>query len=159
MKITAQLGARSLNKALKQLDRYQQKVDSAPGKIVHKLTEEGVSMAQQNAIAMDAIDTGDMIDRIDSEYRGDAGYVVSSSDHAAFVEFGTGVVGSSSPHPLAAPNGWQYDVNEHGEAGWWYYDRYGNSRWTAGMASRPYMQDTGSMLKNRVVDVAKQVMR
>lgn len=159
MKITAQLGARSLNQALKQLDQYQQKVDSAPGKIVRQLTEEGVSMAQQNAIAMDAIDTGELIDRIDSEYRGESGYVVSASDHATYVEFGTGVVGSTSPHPLAAPSGWQYDVNEHGVAGWWYYDKEGNRRWTAGMESRPYMYDTAAMLKNRVDDVGKQVMR
>lgn len=37
-------------------------------------------------------------------------------------EFGTGIVGSQHPHIAEelAKEGYKYDVNNHGEAGWWY---------------------------------------
>lgn len=72
--------------------------------------------------------------------------VSSSSDHADFVEFGTGIVGQENPHPN--PDGWEYDVNGHGEAGWIYIDKLENKkRWTAGMEARPYIYPTYLWLK------------
>lgn len=37
-------------------------------------------------------------------------------------EYGTGVIGSQIPHTAEAlaKAGWKYDVNAHGEKGWWY---------------------------------------
>ncbi len=37
-------------------------------------------------------------------------------------EFGTGIIGSQFPHVAEALQkaGWKYDVNNHGESGWWY---------------------------------------
>lgn len=50
-------------------------------------------------------------------------------DYAKFVEFGTGIVGKQAKkHPFAKDykydgyDGWEYDINEHGFAGWTYYD-------------------------------------
>lgn len=39
-----------------------------------------------------------------------------------FNEFGTGIVGSQNPHIAEEliKAGYKYDVNNHGEAGWWY---------------------------------------
>lgn len=74
------------------------------------------------------------------------------SDHVAFVEFGTGIVGKGNPHPKRRD--WIYDVNGHGDNGWWYPTdnpypnqptKYYNGKlyaWTAGMASRPFMYKT-----------------
>lgn len=80
----------------------------------------------------------------------------NKSDYAMFIEYGTGVVGESSPHPWASKYGWEYDVNEHGESGWWYPTSKEDNNptkyfsessgiwkaWTRGQASRPFMYDT-----------------
>lgn len=41
---------------------------------------------------------------------------------AMFEEFGTGVMGAKFPHVSEELQrmGWKYDVNGHGEKGWWY---------------------------------------
>ena len=71
---------------------------------------------------------------------GDGITLVASSDHADYVEFGTGIRGAESPHPK--PNGWSYDVNEHGDDGWVYKGKDGKFHWTAGTRSRPFMYET-----------------
>lgn len=45
--------------------------------------------------------------------------VFNTEEEATYAEFGTGMIGSSSPHPLGGL-GWEYDVNSHGERGWRY---------------------------------------
>jgi len=44
--------------------------------------------------------------------------VVIDDPQADFVEYGTGVKGSKSPHPNAPERGWRYDIYGHGEKGW-----------------------------------------
>ena len=43
------------------------------------------------------------------------------TEQMSYIEFGTGIVGKQSPHELAEEQGWQYDVNQHGEKGWVFY--------------------------------------
>lgn len=157
-KISLKLNGESISKALKDIQAYQKKVESAGQNLTKRLTEQGVSLAQQNASYMNVYDSGELVNGIDSEYQGEKGYVVSNAKHSAFCEFGTGVVGKNDPHPNPA-DGWTYDVNEHGELGWWYYDRYGNRRWTKGMPSRPYMYDTARMLRNMIIPMAKEELK
>lgn len=58
-------------------------------------------------------------------------------DLAKAVEYGTGIIGaSSSGAEYAGNNGWQYDVNGHGNKGWFYVDSNGELFWTKGMAGR-----------------------
>lgn len=64
---------------------------------------------------LDAIFTSELLQSINSEYVGSVKgggvwAVVAGTDHAAFVEFGTGVVGKQSPYKGNLPEGvdWQY---------------------------------------------------
>lgn len=72
-----------------------------------------------------------------------------------FFEYGTGIKGQSEPHPKAPQEGWIYDVNTHGEFGWWYpttesdpnpykyVDKQGVLRgWTKGKFSKPVVYKT-----------------
>ena len=156
--IKLKLNTESLNRALKELKAYQKKVDAAGQNLTHSLTEQGVSLAQLNASYMSIYDTGELVRGIDSQYQGEKGYVVSAAPHSAFCEFGTGIVGATSPHPNPSLAGWKYDVNQHGEEGWWYW-KDGEWHWTAGMPSRPYMYDTAQMLRQMVVPTAKEVLK
>lgn len=156
--IKLKLNTESLNRALKELKAYQKKVDAAGQNLTHSLTEQGVSLAQLNASYMSIYDTGELVRSIDSQYQGEKGYVVSSAPHSAFAEFGTGLKGQNNPHPNPSLAGWKYDVNQHGEEGWWYW-KDGEWHWTAGMPSRPYMYDTAQMLRQMVVPAAKGVLK
>lgn len=156
--IKLKLNTESLNRALKELKTYQKKVDAAGQNLTHSLTEQGVALAQLNASYMNIYDTGELVRGIDSQYQGGKGYVVSSAPHSAFCEFGTGIVGATSPHPNPTLAGWKYDVNQHGEEGWWYW-KDGEWHWTAGMPSRPFMYDTARMLRGIVIKSAKEVLK
>ena len=158
-KIKLSLSTKSIDAALKELQTYQKKVEQAGEKLTRTLTERGVALAQLNASYMSIYDTGELVNGIDSAYSGQSGFIVSSAPHSAFCEFGTGIRGLESQHPDPGIAGWKYDVNEHGEAGWWYMGDDGEWHWTAGMPSRPYMYDTAQMLKNMVLETAKEVMR
>lgn len=158
-KIKLNLSTKSISDAIKQLEEYQQKVEQAGEKITTTLTERGVSLAQLNASYMSIYDTGELVNGIDSAYFGTSGYIISSAPHSAFCEFGTGIRGLESQHPNPGLAGWRYDVNDHGEAGWFYTGDDGKSHWTAGMPSRPYMYDTAQMLRNMVTEVAKETLK
>ena len=164
LKLSATLSSKSLNDLLKQVGKYREKVENAGPKITRVLTEAGVSIAKDNASYMNIYDSGELVNGIVAEYVGAYGVetakgkVHSTARHSAFCEFGTGVVGKGSQHPDPMP-GWVYDVNEHGEDGWWYYDDQGEKRWTKGMPSRPYMYDTARMLRNMIEPVAKEVIK
>lgn len=74
--------------------------------------------------------------------------------YAMYVEYGTGVVGENFSHPKAAERDWMYDINSHGDSGWWYPSNAEDTNptkyksatgwwaWTAGQASRPFMYET-----------------
>lgn len=86
-----------------------------------------------------------------------------------FVEFGTGIIGASNPHPEAGLNSWNYDSNNHGEDGWWYPSEYGKKgkrkyqtksgdwlAWTQGMEARPFIYDTYLYLRRKAVQVQQK---
>lgn len=89
-----------------------------------------------------------MVSKIDS---------YSNENYAMFVEYGTGIVGESNPHPLPV---YDYDSHNHGDDGWWYptdeaypnqptwIDPSGQLRaWTKGMPARPFLFRTLEWMK------------
>lgn len=145
--------------ALNEVKLYRKKLEAAADKLTRTLTEEGVTLAKLSASYMDIYDTGELVRGIDSRYKGGSGFVVSAAAHSIFCEFGTGIAGAGHPHPNVAVAGWQYDVNGHGELGWWYIGRDGRAHWTRGMPSRPYMYETARMLRRMVVPLAEEVLQ
>lgn len=60
-----------------------------------------------------------------------------------YKEYGTGIVGSQNPHvaEALASMGWKYDINQHGEKGWFYPKEDGTYGWTKGLpASKKFWQ-------------------
>lgn len=153
-KITFRLG--EIDRAIKEVKEYRNSLVAKADRLTRLLTEQGVSLAQLNASYMNIYDKGDLMNGIISRYDGKIGLVVSTAKHSVFCEFGTGVVGSGSPHPNVAILGWKYDINNHGELGWWYPADDGTYHWTAGMPSRPYMYETAKMLRQFIVPLAKE---
>ena len=121
------------------------------------LVDEGVMTVKTWIIAYDAVETGSLLNSIEGIFDATTGrgFIKANSDHAAFVEFGTGVMGqthaASSPDK---PEGWLYDVNKHEHDGWYYYD-HGVKRWTKGREPRPFMWQAFNELCSKAHDIAR----
>lgn len=149
------LSSSSINDAISKIREFRKKAEANADHIVQKAAERGKEEAQNAAMYMNAYDSGALVEGIIDEYEDKAGYVKATAPHSAFVEMGTGIVGAQSPNPNSYYPGWRYDVNEHGDAGWWYMGNDGELHWTKGMPSRPYMYEAAQSLKQSIGDIAK----
>ena len=158
-KITLTLDTKSIDNAIKELQGYKVELSVKANKLVQKLIDVGVEFARQEVISLGAFDSGELAGSIDGLMYtdGNHGIIFTDSDHAAYVCFGTGITGAESPHPTMP---WQYDVNNHGEAGWVYYnEKTGKFGWTKGMPSRPFMYNTAKHLQDELERIAKEVWK
>lgn len=169
-KITITLSQKSIQDAISQIKAYQNDLTYKCQLLAEKLAEKGVEIARLQLADLDAIFTTELISSVHAEYKGSikGGGIwaaVAGTDHAMFVEFGTGIVGKRSPYPGKLPEGikWQYASGKtirqlaDGRYGWFYQD--GNGEWwfTEGMPSRPFMYYTAQELEKIVVETAKEV--
>lgn len=155
------LSVSGIKELQKQLQDYQNDLTKKCEEFVRRLAEKGVEIAKMKITDYDAIYTGELLASINSEQgaviqNGIQWIIYTNCPWAKFVEFGTGIVGEHSPHPNTSIIGWKYDVNEHGEKGWFYF-RDGEWHWTKGMPSRPFMFETAMELRQEIVKVAKEV--
>ena len=153
MNIDMTLDDDSIQKAIDTITDLKDKLASGLVELARMLTEErGVRIAQMYIGQFPAVDTGALHDSIAGVYNEGAheGIITTGVMYAAYVEFGTGIVGADNPHPEASGN-WDYDINHHGNDGWWYPSSKGWYQpenggqplaWTKGMPSRPFMYNT-----------------
>lgn len=167
--LKADLSVSSIRKLQQDLEKYRDSIEYKTRLLAEKLAERGVEIARVHAASLDAIFTGELIGSIHSEYKGSQKggavfAVVADSDHAAFVEFGTGIVGQESPYPYELPEGvtWQYASGKtirqlaDGRYGW-FYPKDGQWYFTEGMSARPFMYETSLELQKIVVETAKEI--
>ena len=162
-KYKVNLSAGSFRQLEKEIREYRKSLQDKCEEFAYRMAEEGVAIAQMKILGFDAVMTGELLDSMNLEAgdivsNGATYYVYTDCDWASFVEFGTGVIGSQNPHPETGLANWKYDVNNHGESGWWYFND-GEWHWTKGMPSRPFMYETGQELRdmNVILNIAKDV--
>lgn len=178
------LSQSSIQNTIKQLRDYQNSLAYKCQMVAQKLAEKGVEIARVQIADLDAIFNQDLIKSIHSEYVGSVKgggvwAVVAGTDHAMFVEFGTGIVGKQSPYPGKLPDGvtWNYasgktirqamqDISINGDtfvkAGeyyWTYIGDDGKLHITKGMPSRPFMYYTSLQLMKLVEKTVKEVFK
>ena len=157
-KISFGLSTKEINRAIREVEKYKAELNTKVSMLIEALTDYGVEIAKVQVRQLGAWYTGELESSISGYFSPSTGVgiIKAGAPYAVYVEFGTGVVGAGSPHP--APAGWRYDVNAHGESGWWYYnDRDGKMHWTKGMPSRPFMYNTARELEQECVKIAKEV--
>lgn len=156
-RIQVKLTKDSINNAIRELADYKAEIKRKTSELTEALASEGVFIAKTWIIAYGAYETGDLMNSIEGIFDASTGrgFIKATSDHAAYVEYGTGVVGlehqGESPD---RPAGWDYDTNEHGHDGWYYYTS-GYKRWTKGMPPRPFMYQTFIELSQKAHEIAK----
>ena len=164
------LSVKGISGLIKELEGY--KVNFLHEKLqelTREIAERGVEIAKANITTLDAIFTGELLGSIHAkEESAGAGkavfFIVTDSEHAAFVEFGTGQLGQEGPYPYPLPDGveWNYNTGRTifeispGEYGWFYY-RDGQWYFTQGMPSRPFMYETSLELIQEIPKIAKTV--
>lgn len=140
-RIKLRLSTQSAKDAIAEIEAYRDSIKRAVNELGQELVSEGVFTAKTWIIAYDAVESGQLLNSIEGVFDEGTGkgFIRTNSGHAAFVEYGTGVIGEESKAISPdRPEGWEYDVNEHGHYGWY----YANGRWTKGMPPRPFMWNT-----------------
>lgn len=169
--LTATLSVSSIRQLQKDLEKYRDSLTYKARLLAEKLSERGVEIARVQIADLDAIFTGELIQSLHTEYKdsskfGAAFAVVTDSDHAAFVEFGTGSKGEDKPYPYPLPEGvsWDYNVGQTirqnavtGAYYWFYPGNDGLWHYTEGMPARPFMYLASLELQKEVVKIAQDI--
>ena len=162
MRLAIGLSAESVRAAVKEIAAYSASFDGKCDELCKRLAEIGVD----GAVAAVRKDTGDLAGGIRFERVGDREYlVVSDGDYAAFVEFGTGVVGQGT-YPGDLPDGYGYDERRTPAAHdpvdptkWYYRDREGVVRSTRGQTANAYMASSAQEMRQAVLTTAREVFK
>ena len=166
--IAVKLDPQGVADAIKEIRQYQKDVENKVRLLIQRLTDLGAEIARIKIVSMGAYYSGELLSGVDGYYSPtlNIGFVRVTSDHVAFVEFGTGVVGQNNPHKngeylsIAA---WQYAVGpkifttKDGRVGWIYPTDDGGFRFTEGMKSRPFMYETVLELQKNFPNIVKAV--
>ena len=166
--IAVKLDPQGVADAIKEIRQYQKDVENKVRLLIQRLTDLGAEIARIKIVSMGAYYSGELLSGVDGYYSPtlNVGFVRVTSDHVAFVEFGTGVVGQNNPHKngeylsIAA---WQYAVGpkifttKDGRVGWIYPTDDGGFRFTEGMKSRPFMYETALELQKNFPNIVKAV--
>lgn len=158
----------SIGKATRKLYAYKRRVQNKTSLLVQKLTDYGAEIARIKIVNMGAYYSGELLSGVSGYFSPslNAGFVKVTSDHVAFVEFGTGVVGQNNPHKngeYLSKAAWSYAsgakifTTQDGRVGWIYPTDDGGFRFTEGMESRPFMYETALELQRDLQKITKEV--
>ena len=159
----AKITIKNLDKVNQQIQAYQMHIKDKLEDFVKKLSEQGVEIATYKILEKDAVYTGELSSSMqmkpgDVITNGVSYVVFTDCPWAKYVEFGTGLVGARNQHFEASLHNWHYDINAHGEAGWYYKrDDEDTVHWTKGMPSRPFMYETAQEMYLKISEVAQEV--
>ena len=79
------------------------------------------------------------------------GYLKTDDEKATYAENGTGVVGSR--HPNTSIKGWEYDINQHGEAGWDYMGSDGKIHHTKGIPAQKIYYNASRKMRKKLKEL------
>ena len=162
------LDPKSVDKAIQEINKYKKEVENKTVVLAQRLTDLGANLVRVKIVEMGAYAIGELLSGVDGYFSPtlNAGFIRVTSDHAAFVEFGTGVVGQQNPHKngeYLSLASWGYATGskrfttKDGRVGWVYPTDDGGFRFTEGMPSRPFMYETALELERQYMQIAKEV--
>lgn len=166
--INVKLDPKSVAKAIKELNQYKQNIENKVSLLMQRLTDLGAEIARIKIVSMGAYYSGELLSGVEGYFSPslNIGFVRVTSDHVAFVEFGTGVVGQSNPYKngeYLSKAAWQYATGpkifttQDGRVGWIYPTDDGGFRFTEGMESRPFMYETALEIQREFPRIVKEV--
>ncbi len=168
--ISVRLDPKEIEGAITKIREYQKEVETKARLLVQRLTDLGAEIVRVKVVSMGAFYSGALLSGVGGYYSPtlNAGFVRVTSDHAAFVEFGTGVVGQNSPHQngeYLARASWNYAsgarifTTKSGKIGWIYPTNDGHFVFTEGMKSRPFLYQSALELQAKFPQIVMEVFR
>jgi hypothetical protein len=167
--ITLELSAKSIQRAIREISKYQYSLDQKCNVFVQRLAELGVDVARQKLAESGAVYTGELASSMEAIHgtvipHGAQWFIFTGSEEAPFIEFGTGPKGKENPD-LNLPDGvsWNYDSGntiftaKDGRRGWFFLADDGKWYFTEGQGSRPFLYETRNALEQEVLKIAKEV--
>lgn len=160
MRLSMELSADSINKAIRQLNDYEKRLTAKCELFCQRLGDVGVSAA----LAVVRRDTTALASSIRFERINGTDYaVIAEGEYIAFVEFGTGVVGQGT-YPKDMSIEWSYDQRNTPAAHdkldpskWYYRDKEGRIRGTRGQTANAFMANASEGMRQAVFKIAKEV--
>lgn len=140
----------SIKNAKGLLVKYRDDIEYKTDLSVKQLTQIGY----EYMMSIIKFDSGELASSISWNYdkAENKGVIKVGAEYAIFVEFGTGIVGANSPHP--STENWNYDINNHGENGWWYYDsKQDRFRWTKGQTASAFVYRTLEFMRKNAANI------
>lgn len=157
--LTADLSVDGLTRLQEQILGYADRIEDACPAIAESVAQ----VADETARAACPVDTGSLSSSIAVHSDGDGtAQVVAASEHAAFVEFGTGI-GSPSAHAKDAQamgeGGYVVNGTGKGESGWAFPASDGTWKWTHGQSGKGFMAAGAEEARSRVTEIARRAVR
>ncbi len=159
-KIQMKITSNDIDNVINEIQLMKKDVKGKVHNLIEELVDKGVEIAKAEVRRLGAYYTGELESNIVGYFSPTlgAGIIKANAPYAIFVEFGTGVVGEGNPHPDKGD--WEYDINNHGDDGWLYFNERDNKwHWTKGMESRPFLYNTVLELQKLAKDEAKVVFK
>ena len=170
-KIRVSLNSASIDNAIRQLESYNKKLETAGNEIAKRLCEIGYDVA--SGVMGGHIYTGETISSLRVEKVADNRYVLKAGSKALlFFEFGAGVIGYG--HPLAGkfhmgpgtypgkghwnnPKGWFYPTDDPALVH--HYDEDGQG-WAISHGNAPHMPfyQADVAIREQILTVAREVL-
>ena len=113
-RIEISLSTQSMAQAVKEIEKLKGAIERARIDFIKLSVDWLLKRASDNI----AVNYPDFVNDFRTAITGNLGILETTEEQMTYIEFGTGIVGKSSPHELADENDYQYDVNAHGEKGW-----------------------------------------
>lgn len=165
-KFRAKLTSKSLRQLIKDLQAYKDSMEVRCDEFCRRLAELGL----ETAVSIVPVETGTLKSNLGLVRQGERDYLVVADDEvAAFVEFGTGVVGENDPYPdpeVLSEASWEYRFGEKNnpaahdpnDMGYWYWlgDSGSWIRWN-GRKPAAFMLGAAGTMRANVAKVAKEV--
>lgn len=160
-KITIQLSEKSINEAIKEINRYKKWVDEKTKLLIEKLALIGAQEASVRFAA--AMYDGVNDSEVSADIQGGRAVISAKGQAVCFIEFGAGVYHNpSEPYPNPRPDG-IVGIGEYGKGygkrkAWGYYDN-GELVITRGNPAAMPMWYATEEMRREVLRVAREVFR
>ena len=171
MTIHCALSEKSIDDAIREIERYGKSLESRSERLVNELAEEVKKNAvnELNSHYFDDEKFDETINSLTIEKVDQFTRNVLAGGGAVWIEFGTGVVANpvgvgGYAHPKAAELG-MYGIGEYGHGwganpwGWYYYNENGEKIHTYGIPATMFMYHSAWFAKAKIPEIARRIFR
>lgn len=175
-KISFGLSVSEINRAIKELQSYQNSLDAKCQQLCERLCNEGIQIAQAHIgssgfgkyirlsseitpekAGCKAIFFMEDSQKIISQWQNQDGEQSKEISPALMLEFGAGL---PAQNHVDIPGVGTGTYGTHGkEPGWWYMDLQGDWHYSTGVTPKMPMYNAGKELRDKVVAIAKEVFK